>query len=132
MTTRPAASRRVSGRTPVATLPAAGPKRPLHINGRTPNPPATSSPEVCSFQLPKVCSFRLPAEKVFRGLVRADDPFDHDSIALVAGDVGYGQEEVRLRVVWGEKLGLLSRVGQNGWTFNPLVRRLIEAGAQAS
>ena len=72
------------------------------------------------------------AERVFRGLVRADDPFDHDSIELVAGDVGYGQEEVRLRVVWGERLGLLSRVGQTGWTFNPLVRRLIEASAQAS
>ena len=31
-----------------------------NINGRTSDPPATSSPEVCSFQLPKVCSFQLP------------------------------------------------------------------------
>ena len=72
------------------------------------------------------------AETVFRGLARADDPFDHDSIQLVAGDVGYSQEELRLRVVWGERLGLLSRARQNGWTFNPLVRRLIEASTPVS
>ena len=47
-----AALRRVSGRTPVAPLPASDPKRPADINGRTSDPPEASSPEVCSFRLP--------------------------------------------------------------------------------
>ena len=59
MSASPAASRRVSGWTPVATLPASNPKRPLGINARTSAPPATSLQKVCSFQLPKVCSFQL-------------------------------------------------------------------------
>ena len=48
----PAALRRVSGRTPVAPLPASDPKRPADVNGRTSDPPEASSPEVCSFRLP--------------------------------------------------------------------------------
>ena len=60
MTIGAAASRRVSVPTPLAPLPASGPKRPIGINGRTFAEPETSLPEVCSFQLPKVCSFRLP------------------------------------------------------------------------
>ena len=30
------------------------------LTGARTDPPETSSPEVCSFQLPEVCSFRLP------------------------------------------------------------------------
>ena len=69
------------------------------------------------------------AEKVFRGLIEADDPFDHDSIELVSGDVGVSQEDVQRRVIWGERLGLLSTVGPSRWKLNPLVRRLLEASA---
>jgi len=54
-----AASARVSGRTPLAPLPASSPKRLDGINGKTSAEPGTSPSEVCSFQLPKVCSFRL-------------------------------------------------------------------------
>ena len=45
------AAGRVSAWTPVAPLPASSPKRTAGINGRTSDPPATSSPEVCSFRL---------------------------------------------------------------------------------
>lgn len=69
------------------------------------------------------------AEIVFRGLIEADDPFDHDSIELVSSEVGLGQEEVQCRVDWGELLGLLVREGKRTWTFNPLVKRLLEATA---
>ena len=48
----PAVLRRVSGRTPVALLPASDLKRPAGIDGKTSDPPETSSPKVCSFQLP--------------------------------------------------------------------------------
>ena len=33
---------------------------PLGIDHTTSDPPETSAPKVCSFQLPEVCSFRLP------------------------------------------------------------------------
>ena len=46
----------VSGSTVVARR--AG--RAVGIDGSTSDPPETSSPKVCSFQLPKMCSFRLP------------------------------------------------------------------------
>ena len=41
-----AASRRVLARTPVASLPASNPKRPVGINGRTSAAPEISLPEV--------------------------------------------------------------------------------------
>ena len=50
--TRTRVSPAFAPRPPVAPLPAPGPKGPLNINGRTSDPRATSSPEVCSFQLP--------------------------------------------------------------------------------
>ena len=46
------ASTRVSGRTPLAPLPASSLKRVGEINGRTSAEPETSPSEVCSFQLP--------------------------------------------------------------------------------
>ena len=69
------------------------------------------------------------AKKVFRVLVNADDPFDHETIELVADELGLGREEVQRRVAWGEKLGLLSFAGQNRWTFNSLFRRVLKASA---
>ena len=47
-----AASTRVSGRTPLAPLPASGPKRLGSFNGKTSAEHETSLPKVCSFQLP--------------------------------------------------------------------------------
>ena len=67
------------------------------------------------------------AEAVLRGLFAADDPFDEDSIELVSGEIGVAPGLLRLRVDWGERLGLLSADGDGSWTFNPLVRRLLEA-----
>ena len=69
------------------------------------------------------------AETVFQVLVGADHPFDHESIELVANELGRSREEVQRRVVWGERLGLLSSAGQSRWTFNPLFRRVLEASA---
>ena len=66
------------------------------------------------------------AEAVLRGLAGADDPFDGESIELVSGEIGVDPELVRLRVDWSERLGLLSASGDGFWTFNPLVRRLLE------
>ena len=69
------------------------------------------------------------ADAVLRGLVGADDPFDGESIELVSGEIGVDPESVRLRVDWGERLGLLSPVGDSSWTINSLVRRLLELTA---
>ena len=69
------------------------------------------------------------AEAVLRGLFAADDPFDEDSIELVSGEIGVDPGLLRLRVDWGERLGLLSADGDGSWTFNPLVRRLLEAAS---
>ena len=67
------------------------------------------------------------AESVLRGLFAADDPFDEDSIELVSAEIGVDPGLVRLRVDWGERLGLLSSAGHASWRFNSLVRRLLEA-----
>ena len=69
------------------------------------------------------------AEAVLRGLAGADDPFDDESIELVAGEIGLDPGLVRLRVDWSERLGLLSRVGDGSWTINSLVRHLLEVTA---
>ena len=69
------------------------------------------------------------AEAVLRGLTGADDPFDEESIELVAGEIGLDPGLVRLRVDWSERLGLLSRVGDGSWTVNSLVRHLLELTA---
>ena len=69
------------------------------------------------------------AEAVLRGLAGADDPFDDESIELVAGEIGVDPRLVRLRVGWSERLGLLSPVGDGSWTTNSLVRRLLEVTA---
>ena len=69
------------------------------------------------------------AEAVLRGLAGADDPFDDESIELVAGEIGVNPRLVRLRVGWSERLGLLSPVGDGSWTINSLVRRLLEVTA---
>ncbi len=69
------------------------------------------------------------AEVVLRGLAGADDPFDRESIELVSAEVGLDTRLVRLRVAWSERLGLLSATGDGSWTFNPLVRRLLEAAS---
>lgn len=69
------------------------------------------------------------AEAVLRGLAAADDPFDDESIELVAGEIAVDPRLVRLRVGWSERLGLLSPVGDDSWTINSLVRRLLEATA---
>ena len=67
------------------------------------------------------------AETVLRNLAGADDPFDGDSVELVSSEIGADPQLVRRRVDWGERLGLLSAAGDGSWTFNPLVRRLLEA-----
>ncbi len=67
------------------------------------------------------------AETVLRSLAGADDPFDCDSVELVSSEIGVDPQLVRRRVDWGERLGLLSAAGDGLWTFNPLVRRLLEA-----
>ena len=70
------------------------------------------------------------AEAVLRGLAGADDPFDGESIELVSGEISVDPGLVRLRVDWSERLGLLSAAGDGSWTFNPLVRRLLEPPGQ--
>ena len=70
------------------------------------------------------------AEAVFRGLAGADDPFDEESVELVAGEIGVEPRLVQLRVGWGERLGLLSRTEDGSWTFNSLVKRLLEASGR--
>ena len=66
------------------------------------------------------------AETVFRGLLGAD-PIDDESIDLVSSVHDLDGQLVRRRVLWGALLGLLSPTGDGSWTFNPLVRRLLEA-----
>ena len=68
---------------------------------------------------------------VCRVLVGADDPFDEESIELASSEVGWSTEETRRCVQWAEHLGLLSRAGDDSWTFNPLVRDLIEKSEPA-
>ena len=68
---------------------------------------------------------------VFRALVGADDPFDEESIELASGEAGRSTEETRRCVQWAEHLGLLSRAGKDSYTFNPLVRNLIEKSGPA-
>ena len=65
-------------------------------------------------------------ERVFRALVDADDPFDLESIELVSSEVGENREDILRRVHWAERLGLLSPVRSDSWTFNTLVRDLLE------
>lgn len=69
------------------------------------------------------------AERVLRELARADDPFDRDSIELVAGEIGVDDAALQQRVEWSERLGFLSRAGEGCWSFNPLLKRLLEAGS---
>ena len=77
--------------------------------------------------------FGLTADlaRVFRVLVGADDPFDLESIELVSSEVGENREDILRRVHWAERLGLLSRVGNGSWTFNTLVRDLLEQSGPA-
>ena len=65
------------------------------------------------------------AETVLRGLVAADEPFDHDSIELVSDDIGIEHTKVRRRVKWSESLGFLSTVDEDCWILNPLLKRLL-------
>ena len=65
------------------------------------------------------------AQTVLRNLADADDPFDNESIELVSDEIGMNAALVRVRVDWSERLGLLSAT-DGSWTFNPLVRRLLE------
>ena len=67
-------------------------------------------------------------ERMLRGLAQADDPFDHVSIELVAGEINLDHEDLQRRVEWSERLGLLDQAGPSGWTFNPLLKRLLNAG----
>ena len=70
-------------------------------------------------------------DDVFWALVGADDPFDEESIELASGEAGRSTEETRRCVQWAEHLGLLSRAGKDSYTFNPLVRNLIEKSGPA-
>ncbi len=65
-------------------------------------------------------------ERMFSKLADADDPFDEASVELVGGEHDLDYEELQRRVEWGERLGLLERMGSDGWTFNPLVKRLLK------
>ena len=67
------------------------------------------------------------AAHVFHGLAIADEPFDEASVELVAGEVDRDVGEVQRRVLWGERLRLLSRTEDGRWKLNPLVKRLLEA-----
>ena len=67
------------------------------------------------------------AEVVLRGLAGANDPFDGEIIEIVSAEVGVDPGLVQLRVDWSERLGFLSAREDGSWTFNPLVRRLLEA-----
>ena len=66
------------------------------------------------------------AQTVLRNLAGADDPFDDESIELVSDEIGMDAALVRVRVDWSERMGLLSATEDGSWTFNPLVRRLLE------
>lgn len=60
--------------------------------------------------------------------IAGDEPFEPDDGApLVSEDIGVDRSEVLRRLDWSSRLGLLTRVGEGRLTFNPLVRRLIEA-----
>ena len=63
---------------------------------------------------------------MLRKLAEADDPFDEASVELVGSEHDLDHEELQRRVEWSERLGLLERTGSSGWTFNPLVKRLLK------
>lgn len=69
-------------------------------------------------------------ERLLRMLQNLSDPgdniFDSDSIEIVSDELSLNDGEVSMRVKWSERLGLVSCTGQGCWTFNPLVRRLLE------
>lgn len=70
------------------------------------------------------------AQQMLRTLfdIAGDEPFEPDDGAqLVSEDIGVDRGEVLRRLDWSGRLGLLTRVGEGRLTFNPLVRRLIEA-----
>lgn len=66
-------------------------------------------------------------ERILRALL-SEDVFDADSIAVAADEVGLDNDLVWRRVKWSESLGLVSPTGDSRWSFNPLIRRLLEAG----
>ena len=72
--------------------------------------------------------FGMDSEEVKR-LLRAllsEDAFDSDSIEVASVEVGLDNAKVLQRVEWSERLGLVSRVRDGCWEFNPLIRRLLE------
>ena len=71
-------------------------------------------------------------EQLLRALLNCSDPrddiFDSESFEVISDELGLSADEVSLRAKWSERLGLISCTGQGCWTFNPLIRHLLEAG----
>lgn len=70
--------------------------------------------------------FSDETKRVLRALV-SEDVFDIDSIEVASDEVGLDGVEMLSWVKWSERLGFVSHVDENRWSFNPLIRRLLEA-----
>ena len=65
-------------------------------------------------------------EDMLRKVAEADDPFDAESIELVGSEHGLDPDELQRRVKWCTHLGLIETIRSGGWSFNPLVKRLLQ------
>ena len=73
--------------------------------------------------------FGIHSEEVERilGTLLSEEAFDFESIEVASVELGMEHAEIKRRVEWSERLGLVSGDGDGRWTFNPLIRRLLEA-----
>ena len=67
-------------------------------------------------------------ERVLR-LLLSEEAFDSESIEVASEELGVEYAEMKRRVEWSERLGLVSGDGDGRWTFNPLIRHLLESHA---
>lgn len=77
--------------------------------------------------------FGIYSEEVQRILqaLLSEEAFDLDSIEIASNEIGLDNTEILQRVKWSECLKLVSSAGDSLWTFNPLIRRLLEASDPA-
>ena len=64
-------------------------------------------------------------ERTLRSLL-SEKAFDSESIEVASEELGVEHAEIERRVEWSERLGLVLAEGDGRWTFNPLIRRLLE------
>jgi len=57
------------------------------------------------------------------------EPFGEDILPLVAAEASLDSQQLRARVNWAQRIGLLSPPRNGSWSFNPLVKRALSIGS---